>query len=366
MHNPKRQASAGRALLRLLPALLAIGMAGCGGPATVENANEGPLVLDMSHGPVSLVLRAEPRVVDLASDVILSIEITAPTEIEVAVPDLGGRLDGFVLNGAYTEQLSDRGGSRTTIHRARLTPVLSSGYRLAPMAIEYEDRSVSPPIKAWFPTRPVRFETATRPPGGAGQDIQGDVDPVWIPPTFRSVALLVLGLLLLAALLAVGVRLAMKVRRQVQLARMSPRERAMKELSLLLAKDLVGRDRVKDFYVELTCIVRRYIERAHAVRAPEQTTEEFLAAVAGDPRFGARVVATLREFLEAADLVKFAAHRPDQRAVDGAVNTAKDYIETDAAEPERERLRESSPSSPPGSSERPGGRDFGEPKEGGA
>jgi len=314
--------------------MLAILPAGCGGPEAVEDANTGPLVLDMSHGPVSLVLRAEPRVVNLSSDVILSVEITAPTEIEVASPNMEDRLKGFILNGVYTEQISERGGNRTTIHSARLTPVLSSEYRLAPMAIEYEDRSVSPPLKGWFPTRPMQFGAAPRSSGASRRDIQSDVDPVWIPPTFRSVALSAVGLLLLGALLVLAIRLAMKMRQQVQLARMSPRERALKELSRLLAKDLVSRDRVKDFYVELTFIVRRYIERAHAVRAPEQTTEEFLAAVTEDPRFGAGVVSILREFLEAADLVKFAAHRPPSQAVDAAVGTARDYIETDAAEPE--------------------------------
>jgi len=113
---------------------------------------------------------------------------------------------------------------------------------------------------------------------------------------------------------------------------MSPRERALEELAELMARDLVGKNMVKEFYLELTMIVRRYIERAHAIRAPEQTTEEFLAAVSSDNRFGQEVINRLRLFLEAADLVKFAAYHPESDAISRATETARSYVVTDAAD----------------------------------
>jgi len=123
------------------------------------------------------------------------------------------------------------------------------------------------------------------------------------------------------------------VQRAVKLRRMSPRERALYELAELLARDLLGREQIKDFYFELTMIVRAYIERAHTIRAPEQTTEEFLLAVSRDSRFSPAVVGQLRTFLQAADMVKYAAFRPDQPTVNQALSTARNYIETDAETP---------------------------------
>jgi hypothetical protein len=164
----------------------------------------------------------------------------------------------------------------------------------------------------------------------APSDIDDGLAPVWIFPPLSTVALTGLWILLAVGLLAGAVVLARKLRRKARLARLSPRERALRELEELLARKLIADGRVKDFYVELTMVVRRYIERTHAVRAPEQTTEEFLEAVAGDPRFAPEVLHRLREFLQAADLVKFAAHRPGDAAVDTAVGTARVYIETDA------------------------------------
>jgi hypothetical protein len=175
------------------------------------------------------------------------------------------------------------------------------------------------------------FEVTRPAPAGAGEDVVDRVDPVWIYPTFRSVATWFLVAVAAAGLVVLAVYLLRRVHRQVQLMRMSPRERALKELERLLARDLVGKNRVKAFYLELTMIVRRYIERAHAIRAPEQTTEEFLAAVADRTNFSRDVVATLKAFLQAADLVKFAAHRPPRDDIDRATDTARTYIVTDAA-----------------------------------
>ena len=79
-------------------------------------------------------------------------------------------------------------------------------------------------------------------------------------------------------------------------------------------------------------IVRRYIERQHSIRAPEQTTQEFLDAIAGNPHFNRDTVRKLRDFLMAADLVKFAGYAPDTDTVDQSVTTARVYIETDADE----------------------------------
>ena len=44
----------------------------------------------------------------------------------------------------------------------------------------------------------------------------------------------------------------------------------------LLAENLPARGLIKEFYLRLTGIVRQYVEDTTGIRAPEQTTEEFL------------------------------------------------------------------------------------------
>lgn len=304
-------------------------------------AASGARVEDMSQGPIQIIFRVEPARVEYDKDLLLTITITAPQEYDVTVPKLDDRLSGFILSGGFAEEPSTRDGKTTTVRHAQLTPVLNVEHRLAPMAIQYADTRQRPPEPHWFATRPVVFEVASPVDGKIGRDLKANLKPVWVWPPLRTMALYAAAVVCGACLLAALWVLFKRIHRHVQLMRLSPRERALRELDVLLDRDLIGKNLVKEFYIELTLIVRRYVERAHAIRAPEQTTEEFLAAASRNPRFTAEVVRRLKAFLEAADLVKFAAHRPESGAVARAIGTAREYVETDTAEEEPGNTAES-------------------------
>jgi hypothetical protein len=322
--------------LRLL-LLSALAVAGCRKEDKPTVAKTGPRTEDLSWGPIQISLTADPPQVELSRDILLTARLTAPSEIEVTWPPLDDRVQGFSLSGVFEEEPSKADGKTTRIVHARLTPVVAKVYRLAPLAIQYTDKGASPPRTDWFPTRPIVFEALPAFQGDPGKDIAGSLKPIWIYPPFKTVAIyVVLGILAIGVVVLLW-KLFHRVRENIQLARMSPRERALRELSKLLAKDLVGKNLVKEFYLELTMIVRRYIERLHGIHAPEQTTEEFLVAVAEDSRFSPEVVRKLRAFLEAADLVKFAAHRPSESAIGKSTDTARQYIEKDTAEAEEKK-----------------------------
>ena len=107
---------------------------------------------------------------------------------------------------------------------------------------------------------------------------------------------------------------------------MSPIERAWVELDRLLKKGLPGRGRYKDFYVELTMVVRRYVQRKYGVKAPHLTTEEFLRELKDERR---ETRDELRKFLESADMVKFAGVEATPDMADEATDSAKNYLSQD-------------------------------------
>jgi hypothetical protein len=106
---------------------------------------------------------------------------------------------------------------------------------------------------------------------------------------------------------------------------LSPGELAYLELQQLLENQEAQED-VKLFYVELTAIVRRYIERTKGIHAPEQTTQEFLYEIGRRSDFPAEESRRLRSFLEAADLVKFAAHQPRKEDVEESFRRAQVFV----------------------------------------
>jgi hypothetical protein len=135
------------------------------------------------------------------------------------------------------------------------------------------------------------------------------------------------GLLLAIALLLTTFRFLRRRESRVATERKrSPEEVAREALGALLAMDLPGRGLFKDFYVRLTGIVRVYIEETTGLRAPEQTTEEFLREMRTRATFSAERSIQLQEFLEAADMVKYAGQQPGSDQIQLSIRRAQEFI----------------------------------------
>ncbi|MGI6496195.1 MAG: hypothetical protein ACOX5G_08925 [Kiritimatiellia bacterium] len=306
-------------------AVLPLGMSAFGAKSPSQQTE------DLSWGEVGLVLVAKPAEIHPAGSMELTLTLDTPEHLQATLPDLRTRLQGFASAESLVSDPTLEEGRKRSVQRWILTPApAAEEYRLAPFAVEVRDTSTRPPAVSWFATRPIVFHAADPgvPPEG---DPEVTPRPDWIRPTARTIATWIGFAVLGAALLAGLVRAAAHVRRKVVERSLSPRDRALAELARLIRRDLVGKGLYKDFYVELTRVVRRYIERAHGIRAAEQTTEEFLAAATGRPEFAGEVLARLRAFLESADLVKFAGVSASPRMAAEAIDTAKTYVERDAA-----------------------------------
>lgn len=82
-----------------------------------------------------------------------------------------------------------------------------------------------------------------------------------------------------------------------------PGEQALKALAALQFGD------IKQYYTDLSAIVRLYIERRFSLQAPEQTTEEFLVQASRSQLLGDGYRQMLEGFLREADMVKFAKYQ---------------------------------------------------------
>jgi len=294
---------------------------------------------DLSCGDISLKLEATPDKVSPAEDLMMTLTVEAPSSLAVTLPDLRDRFSGFATAEDFATDPVEANGKMRQTYRWRLTPEpAAKRYRLAPFAVETRDKRSVPAQRSTFATKPVLFPCEGARPVVTG-DPEVNPEPEWIPPTAKTVTLWIFAALAgLAALAAILYGLT-KLSRRVREYRMSPVERAIAELQRLLSRNLPARGLYKEFYIELTMVVRRYIERTHGIRAPEQTTQEFLAAAANQRTFTPEVIAQLRTFLESADLVKFAGQEATTSMTEDATSKARIYIEKDASASDASRIQ---------------------------
>ena len=281
----------------------------------------GAQVADLGRDGVAVKIDADPETVDLARDFFVTVTVTAPKGVELKLPDLRDRFDGFgVAEDFQEEPVTAEDGSTTIVSRWRLVPLPAARrYRLAPFAV------------AGFATAPVVFtKPAAREPVTGDMEISPKRD---LPPlSWKFVGWLALALAGAATVIWLLWITAKKVRETIRVHRLSPIQRALYELGKLIEKGLPGRGFYKDFYVELTMVVRRYIQRQHGVKAPHLTTEEFLRAAQDSPFFTREAIAELRQFLESADMVKFAGVEATPAMADAATDKARDYLTADSAQ----------------------------------
>lgn len=142
---------------------------------------------------------------------------------------------------------------------------------------------------------------------------------------------------LLGALLFIGIILYFVLRKKETIeeieAKIPPYQLALKRLSELDEKQLWQRNKIKQYYVELTDIVRTYIERELNIPALESTTDELLESItdfnssSNALNIPKETIDKLDKLLKEADLVKFAKFKPLVNEIELHRNGAGEIID---------------------------------------
>lgn len=175
---------------------------------------------------------------------------------------------------------------------------------------------------------PLAIQVATTlQPGTEGvRDITGLQQ--W-PQRFATRLLYALGIVAALALVIALLARYLLQRRKTAIAPpppVPPHIRALEALRALRARGWPDSDGIVSFYVELSNIVRRYLEGAFRMRASEQTTEEFIRAATTSRLLQLEHQQLVIAFLEQSDLVKFARHQPAQTDMEAALAAAERLV----------------------------------------
>ncbi|NTW32489.1 MAG: hypothetical protein HGB12_07675 [Bacteroidetes bacterium] len=159
------------------------------------------------------------------------------------------------------------------------------------------------------------------------KDIKG---PLNVPLTFMEVLPYLIGIILLAAIVWFVFYYLHKRKKGKKLIDFSKpqlpvHEQALLALEALKNKKLWQNNKIKDYYTELTEIIRIYIEKRYKIIALEMTTDDILASFKSVdiPNIS---VKRLSQMLVIADLVKFAKATPLPNEHDISLENAFEFV----------------------------------------
>jgi hypothetical protein len=115
-------------------------------------------------------------------------------------------------------------------------------------------------------------------------------------------------------------------------SKIPPFDLAMQRLKDLDSKHLLEQDKIKLYYVELTDIIRTFIERDMNIPALESTTDELLETItdfndSSNLNIPQETIIKLKKLLREADLVKFAKSKPMIEETEIHRNSAENIID---------------------------------------
>ena len=133
----------------------------------------------------------------------------------------------------------------------------------------------------------------------------------------------------------------------VDTVRRSPYQHALNTLERLDRYDVADPQEGRAYYVELSDLVRRYVQQRLDIDASHQTTAEIVVDLEAHPRLPPEPVLALQSVLEQADRVKFADAHPDPVAAQQARRDVQNGLQAieqtvAAASSDRERASVSS------------------------
>jgi hypothetical protein len=307
--------------------LILLGLCGCSSKAVneaVKDETASAITAEVSRGPFSLQVRFSPESPSLSDEVTLSITIRRDEKYSVLPPEMTDLFEDFLISDFDTRLPRTDGGRVVVEHVYTLEPLTPGEVTLEAIPYRFKAGQDSEPVVVETEPLTVQVRTMFDLRNPSLTDLADPQGPLMLDPDPYRHAYWIAGGVLLAMLL-IFVWMKRKRKPVPTGPTLTPAQIARRDLEALRTAGLAETDH-KKFYVELTGIVRRYVEGTTSIRAPEQTTGEFLREIEQRRLFSTREQEKFRFFLEAADLVKYAAQTPGEEEIGASWRTAEAFV----------------------------------------
>lgn len=293
-------------------------------------------------GPVSVTVTLSPDQPRIGDELTFEISVEAEPNVDLLMPEFGEALNRFAIINYVPENNISADGTTRAIQRYTLQSDTSGETAIPPILVEFVDNR---PGKAPTPddfdafeilTDPITFEVESVVDGDL--QLKPPMGKLEIPEPVTQTSWWWAGLLTVATLVCL-LFAVWGMRRRGRAKQRSAYEVASWKIGKL-RKDQESPSpmlSVESFFVEISDVVRQYLEQRFSVRAPDLTTDEFLQLAQAESELTRQHQKMLGEFLQQADVVKFAGVSATRDDVRRSLDLAARFVDETRGEPDNHR-----------------------------
>ena len=277
-----------------------------------------------SDVPITVKVGGDKTVAAIGDKIKYTIFITKDKDIEIQYPAFGQNFGNFAIK--------DFGSKRNVFFNKEkisqwyiLDTYITGKTTIPKVTLKYKRKNNADwsQIEAGELSIEVKSLLDKAGPNIPMRDIKG---PVGLPVVINKYLILT-GLLVLVILSLLAGYFLKKNKEEKTIPKKPAQTIAYEQLEALRAKDYISQGKIKEYYTEVSDIIRHYLENRFRLRAPEMTTEEFLALARDAAELISEHKNLLKNFLLCCDLVKFAKYAPSADEVNAIFDSAKHFID---------------------------------------
>lgn len=280
-------------------------------------------------GPCEVTLQLHKKEISILDQQKFVLKVKAPSEFSIEFPGLDERLEDFrIVPWRANDYTNDE--TSVSYEKYYAFELYESGEQMIPpIEILVSSGNVEQLETRSYYTNPIPFKINSV---DASKYLNQELKPKAGVAGLKPFPWLMVGLCIFGAALLIGLffyifdRYAKK--KQAPPPPPTPAHLlAYQELQAIVDQHEKGEMDIEDFANQLSNVLRRYIERRFYIRAYESTTEEFLELAVSHESVSTHK-SVLQQFLEYADLIKFAKQKAEKDDVQKGFNFIKEFIES--------------------------------------
>ena len=267
-----------------------------------------PMKTNSQEPHVSVSSQVDKSRITIGDLIEYSITVVHDKDIQIEMPGLGANLGGFDIRDYNVAESEKRDGMIVSGVQYKISTFFTGEFEIPPLTVAYYTPDDS--TAKYLSTEKIKIVVESVKPSEAG-DIRDIKTPVELP---RNLWLLIRWFVLGAGvilLVMVGYMIYRRKKRGEGLfptkpeIKRPPHEIALEALDRLKSSDLLQKGEIKQFYIEISEIIRQYIGGRYFIVAMEMTTTDVLVGLSeadvSDEEFE-----LYKHFFFECDLVKFA------------------------------------------------------------